>query len=231
MFKFFKKYCTNILLITIFIMGLSIFLYPYVSDFINQKVQRKEIEKYKGKVREISYDKYDSMINDAQKYNEQLLYKTIEENTQKADERGYYNLLSLDSSGIMGYLVIDKINVKLPIYHGSDTSTLQNGIGHLKGSSLPVGSISSHVVLAGHTGMPSSKLLTDLVKLEVGDKFQIIVLNKTYTYEVDQILVVEPSDTENLNIEENKQYATLITCTPLGVNSHRLLVRGYLIES
>ena len=102
MFKFFKKYCTNILLITIFIMGLSIFLYPYVSDFINQKVQRKEIDKYKGKARKISYDKYDSMINDAQKYNEQLLYKTIEENTQKADERGYYNLLSLDSSGIMG---------------------------------------------------------------------------------------------------------------------------------
>ena len=134
-------------------------------------------------------------------------------------------------SGIMGYLTIDKINVKAPIFHGSERSVLQNGIGHMKGSSLPVDSPSSHVILAGHTGLPSAKLLTDLNKMEIGDKFEISVLKYKFVYEVDQIFVVEPNNTENLGIEDGKQFATLITCTPYGVNSHRLLVRGKLINN
>ena len=128
----------------------------------------------------------------------------------------------------MGYLYIGKINVRLPIYHGTDEAILQIGIGHMEGSSLPVDSETQHVIISGHTGLPSSKLLTDLVELEVGDEFKIDVLNQRYTYEVDQILVVEPNETDSLELIDGKQYATIITCTPYGVNTHRLLVRGFL---
>lgn len=230
MLHFLKKYWINIFAIILFIIGLNIFIYPYVSDSVNEAVHNKEIDEYLGNVQETSYAQYDDMLKKAEEYNNLLLYNTLEENTQKAEERGYDEILSVDDSGIMGYLTIDKIGVKLPIYHGSESSTLQRGIGHLKGSSFPVESISSHVVLAGHTGNPSAKLLTDLIKLQIDDIFQINVLNKVYNYKVDQILTVEPYETENLNIEENKQYATLITCTPYGINTHRLLVRGYLTK-
>jgi sortase A len=132
---------------------------------------------------------------------------------------------------MIGYLKIPKIDVRLPIYHNTDQSTLEVGIGHFKGSSLPVPGETVHTILSGHTGLPSSKLLTDLVELEVGDTFSIVVLNQIYTYEVDQILVVEPDDTDALELTEGKQYATIITCTPYGINTHRLLVRGELIQN
>lgn len=230
MLKFFKKYWINILFVMIFVIGLLIFLYPFISNFINERLQTKEVSEYDVKIQKLTNDEYNLMIRKAQEYNNLLLSGTLEENTEKADERGYYDLLSLDDSGIMGYLTIDKINVKAPIFHGSERSVLQNGIGHMKGSSLPVDSPSSHVILAGHTGLPSAKLLTDLNKMEIGDKFEISVLKYKFVYEVDQILVVEPNNTENLGIEDGKQFVTLITCTPYGVNSHRLLVRGKLLE-
>ena len=168
------------------------------------------------------------MIADAREYKKTLLGNNFTQNIEKSKNTNYKQLLSLDSTGIMVYLYISKINVRLPIYHGTDASVLQNGIGHLEGSSLPVDSETQHVVISGHTGLPSSKLLTDLVELEVGDTFKLDILNQRYTYEVDQILVVEPNETDSLELEEGKQYATIITCTPYGVNTHRLLVRGFL---
>lgn len=230
MLRFFKKYLINILFIMTFVIGLLIFLYPFISNFVNMKLQTKEVSEYEVKIEKLTNDEYELMIRKAQEYNDLLISNTLEENTERAEERGYYNLLSLDDSGIMGYLEINKINVKLPIFHGSEKSVLQNGIGHMKGTSLPVENVSSHIVLAGHTGLPSAKLLTDLNKMEIGDIFEIGVLKYKFIYEVDQILVVEPNNTENLEIENGQQFATLVTCTPYGVNSHRLLVRGKLIE-
>lgn len=223
-----KKQLPNIILATVFIVGLCIFLYPSVSDIINSWLQSREISKYERLVSELSTEEYDKMIAEAREYNKTLLGNNLTQNIEKSKNTNYKQLLSLDSTGIMGYLYISKINVRLPIYHGTDASVLQNGIGHLEGSSLPVDSETQHVVISGHTGLPSSKLLTDLVELEVGDTFKLDILNQRYTYEVDQILVVEPNETDSLELEEEKQYATIITCTPYGVNTHRLLVRGFL---
>lgn len=225
-----KKQLPNIILGLVFIIGLCIFLYPSVSDFINSWMQSKEISKYEHMVSELSFEEYDQMIADAREYNNTLIGGNLTQNIEKTQKEKYNKLLSLDSTGIMGYLYISKIDVRLPIYHGTDESTLQIGIGHLEGSSLPVDSESQHVIISGHTGLPSSKLLTDLVELEAGDEFKIDVLNQRYTYEVDQILVVEPNETDSLELVEGKQYATIITCTPYGVNTHRLLVRGFLKE-
>ena len=225
-----KKQLPNIILALVFIIGLCIFLYPSVSELINSWMQSKEISKYENLVSELSFEEYDKMIADAREYNNTLIGGNLTQNIEKTQKEKYNKLLSLDSTGIMGYLYISKIDVRLPIYHGTDESTLQIGIGHLEGSSLPVDSQSQHVIISGHTGLPSSKLLTDLVELEVGDEFKIDVLNQRYTYEVDQILVVEPNETDSLELVEGKQYATIITCTPYGVNTHRLLVRGFLKE-
>lgn len=223
-----KKQLPNIILALVFIIGLCIFLYPSVSDLINSWLQKQEISKYEHLVSELSYEEYDKLIIDAREYNKTLIGNTLTQNVEKSQKETYKKLLSLDKTGIMGYLYISKINVRLPIYHGTDEATLQIGIGHLEGSSLPVDSETQHVIISGHTGLPSSKLLTDLVELEVGDEFKIDVLNQRYTYEVEQILVVEPNETDSLELVKGKQYATIITCTPYGVNTHRLLVRGYL---
>lgn len=223
-----KKQLPNIILALVFIIGLCIFLYPSASDLINSWLQSKEISKYEHLVAELSFEEYDKMISDAREYNETLKGNNLTQNVEKSQKEKYQQLLSLDTTGIMGYLYISKIDVRLPIYHGTDAATLQVGIGHLEGSSLPVDSETQHVIISGHTGLPSSKLLTDLVELEVGDEFKIDVLNQRYTYEVDQILVVEPNETDSLELVEGKQYATIITCTPYGVNTHRLLVRGFL---
>ena len=223
-----KKQLPNIILALVFIIGLCIFLYPSVSDLINSWLQSQEISKYEQLVSELTTDEYDKMISDAKEYNKTLIGHNLTQNIEQSQKTRYNELLSLDSTGIMGYLYISKINVRLPIYHGTDTATLQVGIGHMEGSSLPVDGETQHVIISGHTGLPSSKLLTDLVELEVGDTFKIDVLNQRYTYEVDQILVVEPNETDSLELVEGKQYATIITCTPYGVNTHRLLVRGFL---
>lgn len=223
-----KKQLPNIILALVFVIGLCIFLYPSVSDLINSWLQSQEISKYEQLVSELTTDEYDKMITDAKEYNKTLIGHNLTQNIEQSQKTKYNELLSLDSTGIMGYLYISKINVRLPIYHGTDTATLQVGIGHMEGSSLPVDGETQHVIISGHTGLPSSKLLTDLVELEVGDTFKIDVLNQRYTYEVDQILVVEPNETDSLELVEGKQYATIITCTPYGVNTHRLLVRGFL---
>jgi len=223
-----KRQFINIILISIFIIGLCIFLYPPISNFINSVIQSKEIGKYEHLSAELTFNEYEEIFLEAEQYNKNLIGNQLNLNIEKSQKTNYKELLSLDSTGIMGYLNIEKIDVRLPIYHGTDASTLQKGIGHLEGSSLPIETKTQHVILSGHTGLPSSKLLTDLVELEVGDEFRIDVLNKRYKYKVDQILVVEPDDTQHLEIVNDRQYATLITCTPYGVNTHRLLVRGIL---
>lgn len=224
----FKKQLPNIILALVFVIGFGIFLYPSVSDFINSHMQSKEINRYKHLLADLSTEEYEKKLAEAVEYNNNLVGYNLAQNTERVKDTNYNELLSLDKKGIIGYLTIDKIDVKLPIYHGVDTSILQVGIGHVPGTSLPVESETSHCIISGHTGLPSSKLLTDLVELEVGDTFRINVLNQRYTYEIDQILVVEPNETENLELVPGKQYATIITCTPYGVNTHRLLVRGEL---
>ena len=226
-----KKNLPNVILAVFFIIGLCIFLYPSVSDFVNEWAQNWEVSQYESKVSELSYDIYDNLISEAQEYNKSLVGKNLLFNNENLENTNYKNILSVENSGIIGYLKIPKINVRLPIYHGTDASILQIGVGHLEGTSFPVSGESVHAVLSGHTGLPSSKLLTDLVELEVGDTFSIVILNQIYTYEVDQILVVEPDETDALEIIEGKQYATIVTCTPYGVNTHRLLVRGTLIQN
>ena len=226
-----KKILPNIILALVFIVGLCIFLYPYASDFINSVTQQREISQYESTVSELSTETFDKIIQETLEFNNSLIGKNLATNRDNLDKEKYEKTLSLNSTGIMGYLKISKINVKLPIYHGTDMSTLQNGIGHLEGTSFPIDSETEHSVLVGHTGLPAAKLLTDLVELKVGDNFDVIILNKIYTYEIDQILVVEPNDTDSLEIEEGKKYCTLVTCTPYGINSHRLLVRGHLRDN
>ena len=226
-----KKNLPNIILAVFFIVGLCVFLYPSVSDFVNKWAQDREVSQYESIVSKLSDDVYRDLISEAQEYNSTLVGHNIVENQENLNEEEYNNLLSVDGSNIIGYLKIQKIDVRLPIYHSTDQSILQLGIGHMEGTSLPVPGETVHTVLSGHTGLPSSKLLTDLVDLEVGDTFDIVVLNQIYTYEVDQILVVEPDETDALELVDGQQYATIVTCTPYGVNTHRLLVRGKLIEN
>jgi sortase A len=226
-----KNKLPNIILALFFILGLCIFLYPSVSDFVNEWAQRQEIRTYDNGVAELSDDVYEKLISSAQEYNKTLVGHNLAENQENLNEEEYNKLLSFNDGKIMGYLKIPKIDVRIPIYHSTSQDTLNIGIGHFEGSSLPVPGETVHTVLSGHTGLPSSKLLTDLVELEVGDTFSIVVLNQIYTYEVNQILVVEPNETDALELVDGKQYATIVTCTPYGINTHRLLVRGELIQS
>lgn len=179
----------------------------------------------------MSREQYDKIWNDAVAYNRSISARGNSHYLSDEQEEQYQNLLNVGGSGIMGYIEIPTINVSLPICHGTDDSDLQVAVGHLEWSSLPVGGSSSHCVLSGHRGLPSARLFTNLDQLVEGDTFELHVLNEVLTYEVDQILVVEPSDTDALHIEEGKDLCTLVTCTPYGVNSHRLLVRGHRIEN
>ena len=230
MLKFFKKYWIIILFVMIFVIGLLIFLYPFISNFINERLQTKEVSEYDVKIQKLTNDEYNLMIRKAQEYNNLLLSGTLEENTEKADERGYYDLLSLDDSGIMGYLTIDKIKVELPIYHTVSETVLNSSVGHLEGTSLPIGGKGTHSVLSAHRGLPSAKLFTELDKLEIGDTFKITILDETHVYKVDKISIVKPNDRNELKINKDNDYITLLTCTPYGINTHRLLVRGGRIQ-
>lgn len=226
-----KSTIPNIILALFFVIGLSIFLYPSISDFINNLAQNRDISQYEDKISQLSFEDYDKRIEEAREYNRKLVGHNITYNADLNKTLNYDKILSVDDSGMIGYLRIPKIKVKLPIFHTTDATILQRGIGHMEGTSLPVDSETYHCVLSGHTGLPSSKLLTDLVDLEVGDEFYITVFNKIYTYKVDQILVVKPEETDALEIVEGKQFLTLVTCTPYGVNTHRLLVRGVLRDN
>lgn len=221
----------NFFLILILLVGLSLLLYPTISDYWNSFHQSRAIASYAEEVSSIDEAVYAEIWQKARDYNASLLERIHNYTLDKDQKMQYEEVLNISGNGIMGYVEIPSINCSLPIYHGTSEAVLQIAVGHLDWTSLPVGGVGTHCVLSGHRGLPSAKLFTDLDKLEEGDIFRIRVLNEILTYEVDQILVVEPSDTEALHIVEGKDYCTLVTCTPYAKNTHRLLVRGHRIET
>lgn len=214
----------------IFLAGLCVLLYPTVSDWWNSRVQSRAIANYDETVSNMNEEEYEKMLAAAAEYNTALaglMYPYYQYDTIA----GYDDTLSVTSDGMMGYITIDCIDVKLPIYHGTSEAVMNVGVGHLQGSSLPVGGAGTHSVLSAHRGLPSAKLFSNLDKMEVGDTFTLTILNQTLTYQVDQILVVEPEDISALRLISGEDYCTLLTCTPYGINTHRLLVRGVRVEN
>lgn len=227
-----KQNFITILLVFILLVGLAMLSYPTVSDYWNSFHQSKAVAGYVEKVEDLSKADYSRMLSDAEVYNKTLDQGVIPDlNINKPTEDTYNQTLDIDGSGIMAYVEIPKLNTIMPIYHGTDDSVLQVAIGHIPGTSLPVGGLGTHSVISGHRGLPSAKLFTDIDQLVEGDTFLIQVLDQTLTYEVDQILTVTPDDVSALEIDSQQDYVTLVTCTSYGVNSHRLLVRGHRIEN
>lgn len=225
-----KKHLPTVLLALAFLVGLSLLLYPTISDSVNSLHQTKAITGYTAGVSDLSKEKHDKLWQKAVAYNTQLAKKANQWALSEPELQQYRNTLRLDDSAVMGYIEIPKLGCTLPIYHDVDDGTLQTSIGHVPGTSLPVGGASTHCVLSGHRGLPSAKLFSDLDRLAVGDQFTLHTLDALLLYEVDQILIVLPHESDALQIEEGKDYCTLVTCTPYGVNSHRLLVRGHRVS-
>lgn len=229
-----KKKSSNfitVFLVLILLVGLSLLLYPSVSDYWNSFHQSKAITEYAERVASLDEDQYAEIWDAAADYNASLLDRTNSYLLSDAQEETYQQLLNVSGTGVMGYIEIPSIDCTLPIYHGTDEGVLQTAVGHLEWTSLPVGGESTHCVLSGHRGLPSAKLFTNLDKLVVGDVFMLRVLDEVLTYEVDQILIVEPQEIAELQIVEGQDYCTLVTCTPYGINTHRLLVRGHRIDN
>jgi len=210
--------------------GLCIFLYPTVSNFINEKRQSAVIKDYEAALENLTDEDYEAFWEAAIEYNEKLSTGTMNFNLTDEEMEEYESILDPTGTGVIGYLEIESIDVYLPIYHGVDDSVLAIGIGHIPGTSFPTGTESTHTVLSGHRGLPSATLLSDLDQLEEGDTFLLHIMNKTFAYEVDSINIVLPKETQNLTIEEGEDYVTLVTCTPYGINTHRLLVRGTRVD-
>lgn len=225
-----SSFMINFFLILILLAGLSLLLYPTFSELWNSTRQSKAIANYAGTVDSMDKEEYDRLWQLAQEYNESLADRETFYALNEEQMEEYEQLLNVSGLGIMGYIEIPKIDCELPIYHGTEESVLQIAVGHLEWSSLPVGGESSHCVLSGHRGLPSARLFTDLDKMEEGDLFYITVLDQKLAYEVDQIEVILPEEVENLGVEEGMDYVTLVTCTPYGINTHRLLVRGHRVE-
>lgn len=226
-----KKQIGTVLLVTMFLVGLGLLLYPTLSNYVNKLHQSKAIVSYVESVEKLNEEEYERILSEANEYNTTLANSYQSYTLSEVNEEKYEKLLDVDENGIMGYIQIPSINLSLPIYHGTDDYVLQSGIGHLDWTSLPIGGEGTHCVLSGHRGLPSAKLFTNLDKLVIGDTFMIRVLNEVLTYEVDQILIVDPNDTDELKIVPGKDYCTLVTCTPYGINTHRLLVRGHRITN
>ena len=217
-----------VLLVTI---GAGLIAYPTFSDWWNSYHQSRAIASYVSAVEETDPKVIEKLFNDARAYNDTLLTNGNRFNMTDDERKEYQKVLDLTGAGIMGYIQISSLGINLPIYHGTEEKYLQVAIGHIEGSSVPVGGMSTHAAVSGHRGLPRAKLITDLDKMVEGDTFTITVLNKTLTYEVDQIRIVNPDDMSDLAIEQGADYVTLITCTPYGINTHRLLVRGHRIEN
>ena len=225
-----KKHLSTIILVIVFLVGLSVMLYPSISDYWNSMHQSRAIVDYDAVYQSMSDDDTEAMMEDARQYNEQL--RQVAFPLMNHDQvPGYEDLLNIGGTGIMGYLDIEKIGVELPVYHGTSDSVLNVAVGHVEGTSLPTGGPGTHCVFSAHRGLPSARLFSDLDKLEPGDLFVITVLGRKMTYVVDQVLIVEPHQVEELYVTEGKDYCTLVTCTPYGINSHRILVRGVRTEN
>ena len=220
----------GILLVLMLFVGVCGLLYPSVSQYWNTKTQTRAVENYREILESLKPEDYEAYFQEAEKYNTDLSNLAM----PLADYRqleGYNSMLSIGENGIMGYISISKLGVELPLYHGISAEVLNIACGHLEGTSLPIGGKSTHSVLSAHRGLPHARLFTDLDKMEIGDTFTVTVLNRTVTYQVDQIKVVRPNETNDIQIIEGEDLCTLLTCTPYGINSHRLLVRGTRIEN
>ena len=226
-----KKNGLTLILLLILLIGAGLIAYPSFANWWNSFHQSRAVASYAETVANMNTEEYERIISKAQAYNRKLSRSGILWTLDEDEEKEYKEQLDIGTSGIMGYIDIPKIDVMLPIYHGIDESILQVAVGHIPGTSLPVGGKGSHCVVSGHRGLPSARLFTDIDKLVEGDSFTITVLNKTLTYEVDQIRTVLPTDLSDLQIEKGKDYVTLVTCTPYGINTHRLLVRGHRLEN
>lgn len=227
-----KNKKSTIIMVLALVVGLSLLLYPTISNWWNSFRQSRVVSSYVGEVASLDDETYNSLLSEAHSYNETLVGKSNRFMifTEREHER-YEKALKINDAGVMGYVSVPKIDVSLPIYHGTEDAILQHSIGHLEGSSLPVGGETTHCVLSGHRGLPSARLFTDLDKMEVGDTFVLYILDETFTYEVDQIRIVLPEEVDDLEITEGEDYCTLLTCTPYGINSHRMFVRGHRVEN
>lgn len=226
-----RERIVTLALLGMMLTGVGLLVYPSFADYWNSFHQTRAVMSYAENVSGMNADEYEKILDSARSYNEELAERGISWSMSDEQKEKYWKELNVGHDGVMGYIRIQKIDVMLPIYHGTDDEILRTSIGHLEESSLPVGGSASHCMLSGHRGLPSARLFTDLDKLKEGDVFTMTILNETLTYEVDHIWIVEPSDMSHLTIEEGKDYCTLITCTPYGVNSHRLLVRGHRVEN
>lgn len=226
-----KSKMSNVLLVAMLIIGLFLLLYPPISNYWNSLRQSYAISSYSEEISKLDSDKYQHIWDGAVRYNRSLVERSNKYLLSEEQKAEYDKQLNLIDTGMMGQIEIPLINCSLPIYHGTSEAVLQMAVGHLEWSSLPVGGESSHCVLSGHRGLPTAQLFTHLDQLMVGDVFILRVLDEVLTYEVDQILIVLPHETDSLVIEEGKDLCTLITCTPYGINSHRLLVRGHRVEN
>ena len=226
-----KKHGTTILLFFILIIGLSLLLYPTFADWWNSFHQSRAIASYSEVVANMDDDQYQEIWDAAWDYNRSLLERPNSFLLSEEQAADYQQLLNVSGNGVMGYIEIPAIDVTLPVYHGTNEAVLQVAIGHLEWTSLPVGGEGSHCVVSGHRGLPSARLFTDLDKIVVGDVFMFRILDEVLTYEVDQIRIVEPHVTDDLLIVDGEDLCTLVTCTPYGINSHRMLVRGHRIDN
>ena len=222
---------TTAFLVLLLLAGVSLLLYPSLSDYWNSMHQTRAIASYAETVSQLDTAQYDEMWKAAQDYNRSLAQRETAFALTDEQKAAYESLLDVSGLGVMGYIEIPEIDCSLPIYHGTEESVLQVAVGHLEWSNLPVGGEGTHCVLSGHRGLPSAKLFTNLDKLAVGDTFLLRVLDEVLTYEVDQILIVEPEQVDALGIVPGEDYCTLVTCTPYGINPHRLLVRGHRVEN
>ena len=229
--RWIKEQKVNIILCLVILIGIGLLSYPTVSDWWNSFHQTRAVASYAAAVSQMKTEDYDRLFAEADDYNRKLAGTGMKWSMTDEEIQEYNNVLDISDNGIMGYIDIPRIRQTLPIYHGTDDAVLQVAIGHLAGTSLPVGGDSTHCVVSGHRGLPSARLFTDLDRLTVGDIWTMTVLNRTVTYEVDQIRIVEPEDLSELQIVQGRDYCTLLTCTPYGINSHRLLVRGHRIAN
>lgn len=225
-----KKDKTTLILLLIFFMGLSVMLYPTISNYWNSRTQSKAIIDYEKMLSNMTPKDYSAYFEAAEAYNQELAklgYPLLD----FEEVEGYQELLNASGTGMMGYLTIDKINLELPVYHGTEDNVLSVAVGHLQGTSLPIGGVTTHSVVSAHRGLPTAVLFTNLDHMEIGDTFYFTILDRVITYQVDQIKVVDPTEVNDLVIADGKDYCTLLTCTPYGINTERLLVRGERIES
>ena len=221
----------NVVLVLVMLIGLGIIAYPTFADWWNNFHQSRAIAGYVEQVAQMDPETFERMWKEAEEYNERLLHKSNRFVLSEEEKKEYESILDVTGNGIMGYIDIPKIDVSLPVYHGTDDEVLQIAIGHIEGTSFPVGGIGNHSALSGHRGLPSAKLFTNIDELKEGDRFLLQVMDRTLTYEVDQIHVVLPDEMQDLDFDEKQDFSTLITCTPYGINTHRLLVRGHRVAT